>query len=176
MVFTKQAYAFPLIGSALEEMDAGGRAIAKLDYKFYEKPKYRSEDVVNPFMIMYRRAIKNADSDRSLLYNSARPLVEGLTGFNADPFIGGYNYFSADDLDFLEQEQEFLNMIGITPSYQPNRLKDDVREKKFIDESRKADSDRKKFYEIQGRVKAATGKEGREGEKREGTNTRDEYR
>ncbi len=35
---------------------------------------------------------------------------------------------------------------------------------------------KKKFYETQGDVKAATGKEGREGTKREGTNTRDDYR
>jgi hypothetical protein len=176
MLFTKQGYALPLIGSALEEMDAGGRAIAKLDFKFYEKPKYRSEDVVNPFMIMYRRTMKNADSDRGLLYNSARPLVEGLAGFNADPFIGAYNYFSADDLDFFEQEQEFLNMIGVTPSYQPNRLKDDVREQKFVDQSKASDEGNKTFLNSQGDVKAATGKEGREGTKRDGPNTRDDYR
>jgi len=126
MLFTKQLYAVPLIGSTLEELDLGGKAIAYLDDEFYEKPKFRSQDVVNPFNVIYRRTVKNADSDRGFLFNAARPAAEALVGFNVDPFIGTYNYFSADKMDFMEQEEEMMNALGVTPSYQPNRLRQEI--------------------------------------------------
>ena len=177
LLLVKQAYALPFIGSALEQADAGGRAIAKLDFKFYEKSKHRSQDVVNPFAVMYRRALKNADTDRGILYNSAKPLTEALVGFNSDPFIGAYNYYRADDLDFMEQEEEMLRAMGITPSYQPKRLRQDVRDKKYSKEVKEIDAQQEEFYETEGDVRGVRrGKEGREGVKREGSKTREKRR
>jgi hypothetical protein len=176
MLFTKQLYAVPLIGSTLEELDLGGKAIAYLDDEFYEKPKFRSQDVVNPFNVIYRRTVKNADSDRGFLFNAARPAAEALVGFNVDPFIGTYNYFSADKMDFMEQEEEMMNILGVTPSYQPNRLRQEVRDKEYTDFVKQQEAEEQKFIDKLGDVKAPTGAKGRSGTKREGRDTRNKRR
>ena len=142
-------YQIPLLGQALEEFDLGGRIIAGIKDEEYKK-KWINNNVVNPYSIMARKVIKSVNSEGTLL-GAARPIAEATMGTQLDPFVAMYNMSVAEDDE--EFNEEMLKSIGISSSYMPKHLRQDVRDKelaKFIKEQEKRSA---KYYKELGRRK-----------------------
>jgi len=142
-------YQIPLLGQTLEEFDIGGRIIAGLKREEYKK-KWINNNVVNPYSIMARKVIKSVNSEGTLL-GAARPIAEATMGTQIDPFIAMYNMSVAEDTE--EFTEEMLKSIGISSSYMPKHLRQDVRDKelaKFIKEQEKETA---KYYSELGKRK-----------------------
>ena len=95
----------PLIGAAVE---------TALAYIQGDKTKWRTDDVVNPYMQVFTKMKKGIEAEDT--WRSVQPIIEIVIGAQLDPFIGVYNGVQ-DGFD----ENAVYDMLGISKSYRPTQ-------------------------------------------------------
>ena len=130
-------YQIPYLGATIEGYDAAGKIIAAAKGEEYKKGKVYDDNVVNPIESVTRKIKKAMANEEGFFKSRILPLLEIAIGAQVDPFIGLGNLFS-EDATPEEFEDNVYDVIGISPSYRPEK---DKSKKK-----RMSKTDMKKFF------------------------------
>jgi hypothetical protein len=130
-------YQIPYVGATIEGYDVAGKIISAAKGEEYKRGKIYDDNVVNPIQSVARKVKKAMANEEGFFKSQILPLLELAIGAQVDPFIGLGNLFS-EDATPEEFEDNVYDVIGISPSYRPEK---DKSKKKSMSKT-----DMKKFF------------------------------
>ena len=93
-----------------------GDPVAEWETWVEGKGKYPKDQIVNPFLIFWRKA---RDAYEEEGYEGIPTwLTQAILGVNVDPFVGLYNK-TTGPTPMLKRDEDFYKMIGVSKSYRP---------------------------------------------------------